>query len=497
MNEIIDPLNTIAKKNFGIDYIFPFQRLVISNILKAAKVEGFSPEHSDEDETSPHQIVLLPTGAGKSLCFMLPTVLLNGITLVIFPLLSLMTDQLRRTEEAGINSVIIRGGQSKQERKEIYKRCKSGNVKMILTNPETALTDEVLNEMNKMNITHLVIDETHTVSEWGESFRPAYLQIYSIIEKLDIDLVTAFTATASPLILQKIKKIIFPETTPNIVYGNPDRTNISYSVIRTISPTQTLISQIKKAARPLIIFSSSRTGTELTARMLRRSLNDNNVFFYHAGLSKEEKNDVESWFFDSDKGILVATCAYGMGVDKSNIRTVIHIDLPSTVESYLQESGRGGRDRAPAKGILIYKEKDNERLEKITDPVSKERFSAMIDYATNIEECRRETLLAMLGSEPEICSGCDVCDETFLDVDNKELILSVLRKNRRRFTVHDAVYFFKGYKSREIRDQQIHRLQYFGMLHDWDTDNIREAIEYLLKIGEMRLGRIFWRGLIC
>ncbi len=121
----------------------------------------------------------------------------------------------------------------------------------------------------------------------------------------------------------------------------------------------------------------------------------------------------------------------------------------------------------------------------------------MIDYAQNTNECRRETLLAMFGSEPEICSGCDVCDENVMDVDNRELIQSVLKKNKRRFTVNDAVYFFKGYKSREIRDQQLYRLRHFGILHDWDPDHIREAIEYLLRMGKIRLGRFFWRRMIC
>jgi ATP-dependent DNA helicase RecQ len=310
--DAIDPLNEIAKDNFNIDYIFPYQRLVISNILKSAGVTGFEPDPSEEEETTPHQIVLLPTGAGKSLCFMLPCFLLDGITLVIFPLLSLMSDQLRRTEEAGINAVILKGGQSREERSKIFQKCRSNAVKMILTNPETALNNDIQRELKTLTIAHLVIDETHTVSEWGESFRPAYLEIHSILDALEIGLVTAFTATASPHILQKITEIIFPGTIPNIIYGNPDRDNISYKVIPSTSPTRTLQKLTEDSKKPLIIFAASRTGTELTARMLRNYLKHNNIFFYHAGLNKEEKDKVEKWFFDSENGILVATCAYGM-----------------------------------------------------------------------------------------------------------------------------------------------------------------------------------------
>jgi len=497
MTDIPDPLNEIAKEKFNIQYIFPYQRLVISNILKTAGTEGFVQDQSNHDDISPHQIILLPTGAGKSLCFMLPTLLLKGITLVIFPLLSLMSDQQRRTDEADIESVILRGGQTGQQRNEIFNKCRSGSIKMILTNPETALSDSILQELQTCNIEHLVIDETHIVSEWGESFRPAYLEINQLIKKLNIDLVTAFTATASPYILNNIKRIIFPDSTPNIIYANPDRPNVSYHVIKTLSPQQTLIGQIHKSEKPLIVFSSSRTGTELTARMLRQNLHSEDIYFYHAGLTKEEKADVESWFFHSDIGILVATCAYGLGVDKSNIRTVIHIDLPSTVESYLQESGRGGRDRNAAKAILIYSPIETDRLDKILDPLSKSRFQKMINYAKNEIECRRETLLAMLDSEPEICSGCDVCEENIYKPELEAEILSILYLNKRRFTLKNAVYFFKGFKSREIAERQFYRIRGFGLLHDWNTDFIRETLDLLLREKMICISKnLLWKGLL-
>lgn len=492
-----DPLNQAAKDNFNINYIFPYQRLVIHNILKSAGVEGFQPDPSEEDDTSPHQIVLLPTGAGKSLCFMLPCILLNGITLVIFPLLSLMSDQLRRTEEAGINAVLLKGGQSRDERNGIFQRCRSREVKMILTNPETALNTDIQKELLTLNIEHLVIDETHTVSEWGDSFRPAYLEIHSILDILKIDLVTAFTATASPHILKRIKNILFPDTTPNIIYGNPDRTNISYSVLKTISPSRTLVETVKKSDKPLIIFASSRTSTEITSRMLRGSIESKEIFFYHAGLSKEEKDKVEKWFFDSDEGILVATCAYGMGVDKSNIRTVIHIDLPSTVESYLQESGRAGRDREPSKAVLIYDFSAQKRLSTIQNSLLKERFSSMIDYAENSDRCRRETLLSLLDSEPEICQGCDVCKDSVQETDNEKRILTVLKKNRRRFTVREAVYCLKGYKTNEIREKSLYLTSAYSVLEDWETDHIREALDCLLTAEKIKIGKgHFWKRLI-
>ncbi|MDA3811557.1 MAG: RecQ family ATP-dependent DNA helicase [Spirochaetaceae bacterium] len=494
---ISDPINELAKCHFNIDYVFPYQRLVISNILRNASIKGFEVNEDLKEELSPHQIVLLPTGAGKSLCFMLPAIVLEGITLIIFPLLSLMSDQQRRTDQANIKSVIIRGGQNSIERKEIYEKCRSGGIKIILTNPETILSEDVLSNIKNITISHLVIDETHTVSEWGETFRPAYLDLYKIIYQLNIQQITAFTATASPHILNKIKQIIFPDSFPNIIYGNPDRNNIFYSVIKSDSPMKHLLDLVREEKKPLIIFSSSRTGCEITSRMLRRNLPDDNIFFYHAGLSKEEKREVESWFFESDKGILIATCAYGMGVDKSDIRTVIHINLPLTVESYLQESGRGGRDREPSKAILIYSENELNRLSKLSTPLSRDRFKSMINYATDNKNCRRENLLALLGSEPEICSGCDVCRETIFFDDTENGLYNILKRNKRRFTKHVLLYFLKGYHSNEIRDQLLYKINGFGILRNWNIDFILELIENKITYGYLQIiKRGLWKNKI-
>ena len=347
-----DPLASLAKKHFGIDYLFPFQRLAVFNILEAAGVPGFAPEprtnpvtgEPEIPDTRPHQIIILPTGAGKSLCFMLPALLLKGATLVVFPLLSLIADQARRLTEAKMQPGILRGEQSKAEREEVWRGVESGKIKMVLTNPETALSPKVLPKLREQNIQHLVIDEMHTVSEWGESFRPVYLEIGRLAQEACIPLVTAFTATASPLILEKVKKIVFPGLSPNIITANPDRPNISYRVIPCLSKNHELVNLLREEKevtlrtlgvqrkkrkkslasprtlhgslpgikRPAIVFCSSRTGTELTAALLRRRLREDQIYFYHTGLTKEEKAKIEKWFFDSDDGILTATCAYGI-----------------------------------------------------------------------------------------------------------------------------------------------------------------------------------------
>lgn len=493
VEEINDPINEVSYKYFGIRYVFPFQRLVIANILRSLNVNGFEVDENFQDELSPSQIVLLPTGAGKSLCFMLPAFMIDGITLVVFPLLSLLSDQLRRTEESGLSAVILRGGQDSYERNEIFRKCSSGEVKMILTNPETLKNPQVLDRMSRLPISHVVIDEAHTVSEWGDSFRPAYLELTGILKALNPPVITAFTATASEHILKRIGEILFPESHPNIIYGNPDRTNISYSVEKSYNPSRTLLEIVRESEKPLIVFSSSRTSTELHARMLQREMQNSHIRFYHAGLSREEKDDVEKWFFTSNDGILSATCAYGMGVDKQNIRTVVHTEPPSTVEAYLQESGRGGRDRESARAILIHSPLCRERLEKITNPLAAGRYGQMLDYCENTKDCRRESLLAMLGSTPEICSGCDVCEKTAEKEKPEQILGELIRRNRRRFTRREFIHFLKGYNTRETRSSFHYELMGYSSLREWDSDMIEELVDTMIRSGLIRVGQKLFR----
>lgn len=303
-----DLINNKAKEFFGIDYVFPFQRLVISNTLKAA---GYY-SNEDRDDTIPRQIVLLPTGAGKSLCFMLPGILLEGITLIIFPLLSLMADQERRILESGSTVTILKGGMTENEIKIAYGHIRNGDIKFILTNPETLRTKKVLELLSNATIGHVVIDETHTVSQWGESFRPTYLEVGQHIKTIGVELITAYTATASDYIVESVIKHIFLNKSVNIVRGNPDRRNIHYSVIPSISKNETLINLVEQIETPAIIFHSSRVSCEVTNRFLTDRTNRDDIIYYHAGLTPDEKTAIEKWFFNSDSGILNATCAYGM-----------------------------------------------------------------------------------------------------------------------------------------------------------------------------------------
>ncbi|MDR2796841.1 MAG: RecQ family ATP-dependent DNA helicase [Treponema sp.] len=473
-----DPLDAAAKGFFGVPYLFPYQRLVVSNILEAAEARGIpihwpgtgpasapglntlktpgSCEESDlldeEDrENRSRQIVILPTGAGKSLCFQLPAMLLAGSTLVIYPILSLMADQERRLREQGIAPVILRGGQSPEERQALWNRLHSGQSRFIIANPEVLLTASVLGNLKGLGIVHVVIDEAHCVSAWGEQFRPSYLEIARILNAIRGSpgpVVTAFTATASASVLEKIEQSLFGNLGAHRIIGNPDRSNIRYAsqgcILRDVAVRDLLI----KHPKPALVFCSSRLGTQQLARYLRNEWGNQgsaaqDIRFYHAGLSREEKNAGEGWFFTHPQGILIATCAYGMGVDKGDIRTVIHRDCPPSVEAYLQESGRAGRDRGPAQAILLWGPDDERALKRASSEASRNRIALLLSYARNTKACRRAALLRLLnyeGAKQSLQSDCcDVCAGRALNTLREETsLIGFFKNNRRRYTLTEA-----------------------------------------------------------
>ena len=501
-----DPLNRAVKSLFGLSYLFPYQRLIMTNILEAVQAAGIPvkwPEHEapaltenpgDEEtytdrECSGRQIVILPTGAGKSLCFQLPAMLIEGLTLVIYPLLSLMADQERRLREKGFSPVIIRGGQSAEERDEIWEKLKSGKSKFIIANPEVLLTWQVKTRLYKIKIAHVVIDEAHCVSEWGESFRPSYLKIGSIINILNPPLVTAFTATASSVVLEKIRKYLFGNLEARQFVGNPDRPNIFYSAKGCISRDLAVRDLLIKNARPAIVFCSSRLGAEKLARYLRNELAEmgykwhREIRFYHAGLGREEKAETAKWLLKNTEAVLCSTCAFGMGVDKADIRTVIHRDCAPSVEAYLQESGRAGRDGKQSRAILLWGPEDEAALARAKTEADRNRLSALLRYARDTEKCRRHSLLAMLdydanGEAPQK-PCCDVCEkEASGDLREEKTILDFFRGNKRRFTQDEAASVLA--ESETIR---------------WSEENAYQVIGYLIKAGRLKkTGKFPWKN---
>ena len=385
---LIDRATTQA----GIQYLYPYQRLVVANTL-------------EPQEESPGQIVVLPTGSGKTLCFLVPASVLPGLTVIVYPLLALMDDQVRRMRASGLSAEVLRGGQPPDERERIFGAVRSGSVRCLITNPEVLAAARVREELSSVAISHFVLDEAHCVSEWGESFRPAYLSVGESIRSLCPSVTTAFTATASPAVLERVRAHIFGDRRPHLIAGNPDRPNIAYYTLRAPSKQFGLASLIGAGMEtPGIVFCRSRKRVEAVARDLGGVIGWERVGAYHAGLSPAERSETEEWFMDAPDAVLVATCAYGMGVDKSNVRTVVHYDLPPNVESFLQESGRAGRDGGASTSVVLWNDGD------ASGASSSERGKQMWDYL-HAPGCKREYLMGLLGAASEYCGGCDCCPD--------------------------------------------------------------------------------------
>ena len=503
-----DPVTNAAKELFGFSYLFPYQRLVIANILEAAVAAGIKIHWPDDGSTSENcsndaadaendfsdreglgrQIVILPTGAGKSLCFQLPAMLTEGPTLVIYPILGLMADQERRLSEKGFSPVTLRGGQGKEERDEIWRKLRAGESKFIIANPEVLLTPPVLSRLKEINIIHIVIDEAHCVYEWGESFRPSYLEIHKIIEAAASPLVTAFTATAGTTVLDKIEEYIFRGPVCRVI-GNPDRKNISYATKGCILRNLAVRDLVLQSQRPAIVFCSSRQGTENLARYLRSETTERalpwhrEIRFYHAGLSREEKKETEAWFLNNTDAVLTATCAYGLGIDKPDIRTVIHRDCSPSVEAYLQESGRAGRDGEPSKALLLWGPDDDRSLSRAKTEANKKRISSLLAYARDTKKCRREALLDLLDYDGERdspgSSCCDVCEgQSQTQLREEHSLLDFFRRNKRCYSPTEAAKVLAC--SESIR---------------WSEGDAGEAIDYLINAGKIiKVNNPLWRN---
>ncbi len=449
-----------ALKRWNLSYLFPYQELVIQNLL-------------DNDEL--RQAVVLPTGAGKSLCFQLPAALLPHPTLVIYPLRSLTADQKRRSGQAGLATQILQGGQTKEQRNEVWRRLEAGQVKLLLSNPETLSQPKTLERLKRLKFSHAVIDEAHCVDLWGNSFRPGYRQLGPVLETLAVPRVTAFTATASARVVDDWAAAVFGGKTFSIIRASADRPNIDFSEEPYLSLRISLSRAILREQRPAVVFCRSREQVRRWAHHLNRET-ALDVRFYHAGLTREEKIDVEKWFFDSDDGVLFATNAWGMGVDKAGVRTVFHLDRPERPEDYLQEAGRGGRDGEPARAILF--------VPSIPEPPA--------------AVCRRAVLLAALGDETPACSGCDVCrGQDGFPAPEVGPALRALAPHMHRLDRDEAIAFLDGRVTPHRWDGSPKNLPEWGLWKDEDDLTVRELWEGLENGGWIRFHKHgLWKGLL-
>lgn len=459
----MDKITALAAERFGIHTIRPFQYLVMKRIL----------EEDQRSDPHPGMIVSLPTGSGKSLCFMLPTLLVSGITIIVYPLLALMADQQRRFEEAHIPSLIIQGGQTPQERETLFSSL--SNTRVIITNAETLSSNKVLAHLLGLDIAMIVVDEAHTIQRWGSTFRPALRTLGPLIAHLKPKQILCFTATADQEVINELNFLFFPHQKAHLIQGSSDRPNISYFAYPTLSKSRALATLLaNQSNRPAIVFTPTRKLTETLARYGRISHPEIETRAYHAGLSNEERAEIEKWFLSHPDGILYATNAYGMGMDKKNIRTVIHHTLPSDILAFLQESGRAGRDGLKAHSIVLLN-----GLEPTTP---------LTTIFTQRKNCYRSLLLAHLNEEIESCPGCGVC-----------LGIHQRRKEGERAIIKTLFFHPLSYSpftlALILHKRDFHH-RYSGVLAGWRIREIEEAISVLIATKKLHSPKMFAHKLI-
>ena len=470
-------------QNFGLTSLFSYQRAIIEEICVACGV----PVTGAGSEAPSRGLILLPTGAGKSICYMLPALVIPGYSLIIYPLNALISDQLQRFRKAGVRVFPLVGGTSKREKLAAISEAADGEVRVLLANPESILDRDIQKALRKSPPRHLVFDEAHTSAEWGLSFRPAYVEVCSFVRELDPRRVSAFTATASPELLPQMAGLIFGKQGYSLYSRSPAKENIAFSAIPSISPEADLVYLAESCLEtPMIIFCRRRRDAEDTARLLASRSSDaaERVKFYHAGLSKEEKQQVENWFMQGGDLILCATCAFGLGVDCAGIRSVVHRGLPPSVEAYVQESGRAGRDGKPCRAVVLFEPDDLAvKFESSRDT----RYGTLVKAFLSNKRCRRESLMSLFSPHEEhaACGICDVCTGSIQFIPRgSDEIVGLVREYSSMLSCKEVSDIVKGYRPEHLGGAA-GRSSSFGILGTWDYNWCQEAVGSLLSCGAL------------
>lgn len=479
---MIEKAYEILKTYFGYSEFRYGQKEIITNLINRTDCVG-----------------IMPTGAGKSICYQIPAILMDGITLVISPLISLMKDQVHALLEAGIAAAYINRSLTPAQQYKVIQNAKQYKYKLIYVAPERLELDFFQEFVASTNISFISVDEAHCVSQWGQDFRPSYLKIAQFIQSMPKrPIIGAFTATATREVKDDIISLLVLQK-PFVMTTGFDRKNLYFEVQKPVDKFTALERFLERNPNKTgIIYCTTRKGVEDVCDRL--ILQGYRATRYHAGLSDKERNlNQEEFQFDKAQ-IMVATNAFGMGIDKSNISYVIHFNMPKNIESYYQEAGRAGRDGEPAQCILLYskqdvstnlflieKDKENEELDPITRhevlEKDRDRLKQMTYYCTTTD-CLRAHMLRYFGEQsPNFCGNCSNCNANSKEIDitvDAQKIMSCIIRAGERFGMLTIIDILRGSNNEKIRNSHLDTLTTYGIMETVPKEYIRQVIEFLL-----------------